>query len=419
MKITIVNTSDIRGGAAIAAYRLYKIISQKHPSSRMLVGEKLSDTAGIIDLNKSELRRALRFIRFVLERITFIVISKSRKVWFDFSPANYGQNISSHPEIKTADIINLHWINSGFLAIRDIKSIVRTGKPIIWSLHDMNTFTGGCHHAGQCTYYTQNCGNCIFVKSPSDKDLSYRVYQRKAKAYEGGNFTFIAVSNWMAERAIKSSLIGNHRIEVIPNFIDINIFKPIDKTLVRDELGFPKDKFILLFGAAKLNDKRKGFEYLIKALVEMKKLRPEISDKYILVTYGKSNWEDTLPVMHYPQFYIKDERMVAKLFQAADLYITPTIEDNLPTTVMESLGCGTPVVAFNTGGIPDMLDHRINGYIAEQKNIFDLINGITWVESHPNIREIRENCRIKAVENFSPDVISEKYLKLCSSLLRT
>jgi len=418
MKITIVNSSDIRGGAAIAAFRLFKAIRKILPETRMLVREKLTSTSGIKGLDSSLLQKCRIKFNFWFELISFILRSKGRNVWFDFSPANTGQNISRYSEIKNADIIHLHWVNGGFLSINNIRKLAKTGKPVVWSLHDMNPFTGGCHHAASCTNYMRECGNCIFLRFPFDKDLSNRVYRKKLKLFRSGNFSFIAVSNWMAERARKSSLIGNSKIEVIPNSMDTDIFKPADKFSIREELGLPRNKFLILFGAANLLDKRKGFVYLIQALDKIKETRSEISEKYGLITFGKSSIVENSPVQVYPQAYLKDDYSIAKLYQAADVYISPTIEDNLPSTVMESLSCGTPVIVFNTGGIPDMVDHKINGYLAEFKNVNDLITGIYWIENHPEINQIRENCREKVMKNFSTEVIVTKHINFYRSLIK-
>lgn len=418
MKITIVSTTDIRGGAAIAASRLFKTIHQYLPETRMLVQKKLGTSSFITELNQTFFRKAINSINFYFERISFIVRARSKNVWFDFSPSNFGRSISNLPEIKDAEIIHLHWVNHGFLSLRGIHGLAETGKKIVWTLHDMNTFTGGCHHSGLCDNYMKECGNCFFLKIPFKNDLSHRVYQRKLGLFNRDRFCFIAVSNWMAEKARKSSLIGNCRIEVIPNPLDTEIFKPAEKNNIRRELGLPNDKFLILFGAANVTDKRKGFVYLMQALEEIIKTRPEISQSFGLITFGKSGVIENFPVMLFPQAYLKDDQSVAMLYQAADMFITPTIEDNLPTTVMESLGCGTPVVAFNTGGIPDMIEHKVNGYLAEQKNIQDLISGILWVETHPEIDKIKANCRRKALENFALNVVAEKHFNLYRSLIK-
>jgi glycosyltransferase involved in cell wall biosynthesis len=418
MKITIVNTSDIRGGAAIAAFRLFKVIRDKLPETTMLVRDKLTTTIGVIGLNGSFVQRGFIQVRFWLERISFIIRSKNRDLWFSFSPANTGQNIAALPEIRNADIIHLHWVNGGFLSLRSIRSLLRTGKPIVWTMQDMWAFTGGCHYSGSCTNFMNSCGNCFFLKSPSDEDISRRIHKKKQNIYASGNISFIASSNWMAGNARKSSLAGNCRIDVLPNPIDTEIYKPGDKSAVRYELGLPRDKFLILSGAANLKDKRKGFVYLQRALKQMKKINPGISESFGLITFGKSSEVEDSDIQVFPQNYLKDDNSIARLYQAADVYIIPTLEDNLPSTVLESLACGTPVVAFKTGGIPDMVDHKLSGYLAESKNVDDLVSGINWVINHPEINEIKKNCRKKVLENFSREIIASKYINYYRSLLQ-
>jgi glycosyltransferase involved in cell wall biosynthesis len=418
MKITIVNTTDIRGGAAIAAFRLFKVIREKLPETRMLVNEKLTNTEGVSGLNNSFSQRIKIKWLFLLERMSFIIRSKNRELWFSFSTANFGRNIVNHPDIISADIVHLHWVNGGFLSFKSIRKLIKTGKPVVWTMQDMWAFTGGCHYSGSCTNFMKSCGDCFFLKSPSKKDISFQIHQKKLKLFSTGNISFIASSNWMAENARNSSLIGNRKIIVLPNPIDTTVFKPVEKIAIRAKLGLPRDKFLILSGAANLKDKRKGFSFLIEALSVMMKRNPEISENYGLVTFGKSSEVNDSVIPVYPQSYLKNDSEIAMLYQAANVYVIPTLEDNLPSTVMESLACGTPVVAFNTGGIPDMVDHKISGYLAELRNVQDLITGIDWVKNHAASAQLGQNCRKKVLENFSHEIIAEKYLNFYRSLLR-
>ena len=388
MKITIVNTSDSRGGAAIAALRLFKVLYRKLPETRMFVREKFTDNTGITGLNRSFIQRCKIQWFFLLERFRFIPRAKNKESWFSVSPADFGQCIEQYPEIRNADIIHLHWVQMGFLSTGSIRRIIKTGKPIVWTLHDMWAFTGGCHYPGDCVNYMKECGNCYFLKSPGKNDLTQKHFKKKLRLFANSNISFIAVSNWMAESARKSSLIGKGKITVLPNPIDTEIYKPADKLLVRDELGLPRDKFLILSGAANLQDKRKGFMYLIEAFEKMKQTDPGISEKFGLITFGKLSDVENPAVPIYPQSYLKDDSAIAKLYQAADVFVLPSLEDNLPSTVMESIACGTAVVAFNIGGIPDMIEHKVNGYLAELKNTDDLISGINWVKNHPEIDQL-------------------------------
>ncbi len=418
MKITIVNTTDIRGGAAIAAFRLFKALRDRLPETKMLVSEKLTDTANVVGHDNSSWQRLMIKFRFYLERISFILRSDSRDGWFAFSPANTGRDISRHPDIQNADIIHLHWINGGYLSLSSLKKLIKTGKPIVWTLQDMWAFTGGCHYTGTCTNFERGCGDCKYLKFRSGKDLSSRIHRRKMKIFSSGNINFIGSSNWMAESARRSSLAGKSKVTVLPNPIEIEIYKPADKNAIRDRLGLPRDKFLILSGAANFKDKRKGFHYLLQALRLMAETHPEISGHFGLITFGKSSDVNDSPITVYPQAYLKDDNEIAQLYQAADVFVLPTLEDNLPSTVIESLACGTPVVAFNTGGIPDMVDHKSNGYLAELRNTEDIVSGISWVENHPDLNRIRENCRTKVVLNFSPEVVATKYMSFYRTLIQ-
>ncbi len=417
MKVTFVNTSDKRGGASIAASRLFNLIHKSNPGTRMIVGEKLGKEVDVVDLNPGLFRKSLRNLRFLVERVAYIVKSSSKDYWFAFSPANTGQDISKKPEIQGADIIHLHWVNSGFLSLKNIQEIINAGKPVVWTLHDLWAFTGGCHYSGYCSNYTHNCGDCYYMKDRGKNDLSHHIHQKKQELFNANNISFIAVSNWMAECARNSSLIGNCRIEVLPNPLDTDIYSPGDKFAARKELGLPADKFLILSGAANLKDKRKGFKFLLESLVEMNEKDPGMADRFGLITFGKSSEADECVIPVYPQAYMKDERAIARLYQASDVFVLPSLEDNLPSTVMESLSCGIPVVAFNTGGIPDMVEHKSTGYLADLKNVADLSAGIKWVKDHPEIEHLKNNCRKKVVENYSHEVLSTKYINFYQSLL--
>ena len=417
MKITFINTSDIRGGAAIAAYRLFSIIRRRFPDSWMVVREKLTKDENILGSDKNLIDRLMHWSRFVLERLTVIPLVKKREYWFSLSPANFGQNISRTKQIRKADLLHLHWTSQGYLSLRGLKKLIKLNKPIVWTLHDMWAFTGGCHYSGKCINYTKTCGDCFYLKNPSPTDITNKVFKRKKKIYRNANITFVTPSQWMADVAGKSGLIGNFRIEVIGNPIDTEIFCPGDKEKVRSELGLPQELFLILCGAANLMDKRKGFNFLIEALQLMGDSEPDLRQNYGLITFGKSSHIDNDLIPVFSQSYLSDNISLAKLYQAADVYILPSLEDNLPGTVMESLSCATPVIAFRTGGIPDMVDHLSNGYLADLKSVDDLIRGIHWIKDHPELSLVKENGRQKVLNNFSQEMIAEKYIRLYNELL--
>ncbi len=418
MKITVINTSDLRGGAAIAASRLFRTLRKDMSGVRMLVRDRIGKTEDVTAVSSSSFSRLIAKLRFYLEIICFIPGARNREAWFAYSPGRFGQDISDNILVREADILHLNWINGGFLKVRDIKKLLSTGKPVVWTLHDMWAFTGGCHYPGSCKGYLAGCGNCPFLKRPGSDDLSSRLHREKMNLLASGKVSFIAVSSWMAETARNSSILRNSRIVVIPNPINTEVFTPADRISVRRELGLPEKRFIILSGAANLKDKRKGFALLLDALRILRKDTPAEADRFLLLTFGKPAEITDPPVEMRSLSYLSNESEIARLYQAADVFVLPSLEDNLPSTVMEALACGTPAVAFRLGGIPDMVDHLENGYLAEPGDPSDLLKGIRWIAEHPSSNTPGQKSREKVLENFSPRIILEKHHEFYKSLVR-
>jgi glycosyltransferase involved in cell wall biosynthesis len=344
-----------------------------------------------------------------------------RAVRFAFSTANTGIDISKQPDIANADILHLHWTNGGYLSISNIKQLLKTGKPVVWTLHDMWAFTGGCHYAGDCGHFINECGNCWMLREPNEKDISHTGWLRKAGMYKAAkNIVFVTCSNWLADVAKTSSLLKDFSIETIPNPIDTEIFSPGDKAAAREKWNIDKDAKIILFGSANILDRRKGIVYLVEALNDLKNNCKD-AENIEIVIFGKNKSFDvnTLPFKVYELNIINSQQDMAELYRLADVYVTPAVEDNLPNTVMESLACGTPVVAFNTGGIPDMVEHKQNGYLAEFKSAADFAGGIIYVLNSGRKSELAANARQKVLDNFTNELVAEKYLALYHSVLKS
>jgi len=420
MKVTLINTSDAGGGAPAACMRLLKALEQKQVDVQMLVNKKLTLEPSVSSISDNFTGRVLSKFNLLSERLPFIWFrAKSRAVRFAFSTANYGTNISKQPAVVNADVLHLHWTNFGFLSVNNLGQLFETGKPIVWTLHDMWVFTGGCHYAGDCDHLTQECGNCWMLKGANANDLSHSGWLRKCEAYKAAkNIVFVTCSTWLANVAKTSSLLKDFRIEAIPNPIDTEIFSPKDKGAARMKWNIDPKQKIILFGAANILDRRKGIIYLVEALNELKEKYMDLGDIGIVI-FGKNKSFDVsaLPFKAYEMNIINSQEEMAELYNVADVYVTPTIEDNLPNTVMESLACGTPVAAFNTGGIPDMVDHLKNGYLAEFKSAADLAAGINFVLTAKK-NELSVNARKKVLDNFTNDIVADKYLAVYRSILK-
>ena len=419
MKIVHLNTYDGNGGAGRACLRLNKALNDQGVDSYIWVNYQFGRNKDIKSFNSSLIGRALTAFKILFERFVSSAVCKKLKI--PFSVPVFGNNIAKHPALKEADIIHLHWINHAFLRPRDLSRLKRLNKPIVWTFHDSNAFTGGCHVRYSCPHYQNECGNCPLLKNSAPNDLSHKIWKKKNRAYSQLDFSIIAPSFWMKQSVSKSKLLSFRPIRVIPNTLDTAVFKPIDKRKAREKAGFKPESFIMLSGfMPSRNDLHKGTPYLLQALDIFMKQHKASADQIELLVFGNRD-EKNLPEFPFKTTFagtIQDDEKLALYYSAADVFLTPSLEDNLPNTVMESLSCGTPVVAFTTGGIPDMVSHQFNGYLAEYRSAEDFAAGISWVFQHLNRNELTQNARHTVMERFSEVIVAQNHIELYQRLLK-
>ena len=416
MRVLIVNTSERLGGAAIAAGRLMEALNNNGIKAKMLVKEKQTDRLSIVGLKKNW----WGVCQFIWERIVIWKENGFRKHnLFAVDIANTGTDITGIPEFQGADIIHLHWTNQGMLSLNDIKKILQSGKPVVWTMHDMWPCTGICHHARECDNYHQECHHCPYIyKGGGKKDLSNQVFRKKKELYRLAPITFVACSQWLKDRASQSALLNGHTIVNIPNPINTNLFKPQSMAEARNRMGLPTNKKLILFGSVKVTDKRKGIDYFIECCKLLAEKHPELKEELGVVVYGKNSeyLKPLIPFQVYALDYINNDKDLVNIYNAVDLFVTPSLEENLPTTIMEAMSCGVPCVGFNVGGIPEMIDHLHNGYVAEYKSAEDLANGIIWTLSESEYRTLSgEACR-KAISNYSESIVAKKYIDIYNKI---
>lgn len=418
MKITLINKDDFGGGAAMACLRLFKALKANDLDVSMLVQKKTVPDESVKSTVHNKFDKCRSEFNFLYERLSFILKERDKSVRFAFSQANAGSDIIDEDDIKNADLLHLHWVNGGFLSLDNINSLLKLNKPVVWTLHDMWPFTGGCHYSGDSERFLNECGNCHFLKHPSPNDISHIGWSKKQAIYNSNpKITFIACSNWMRDMALKSSLLRGNEVITIANPIDVDVFSKQDKTLSRQKWGVPVDARVILFGAANINHTRKGINYLIEALHKIRETESDMNQVIQVVMFGKSKDFDfkriPFPVISLP--IINSESDIAEIYSLADVFVLPSLEDNLPNMAMEALSCSTPVVAFDTGGVKDMVDHCENGYLAEYMSSGDLAKGILYVLRDSG--NLALNARAKILENFSYPIIAEKHIQLYNRLL--
>lgn len=424
MNIVHLSTYHRFGGAAVAANRLHRALLSASVESTLLVGtsnrqEKHQSEPGVTYLANNFLAEQTAFGRFVAERLYFLPFERDPSVRFQFSPAAFGANLNFHPAIQQADILHLHWINLGFLSIDSLRSLFSLGKPIVWTLHDQWAFTGGCHYSRGCDHYLSHCRACPYLKKPGPRDLSYRVFEQKVRLFETANVMFTPPSRWLANEAMRSKLLRRFPFTVIPNTIDQKIYCPVDRAEAERFFDLPSgvNKPQLLFGSANVTDTRKGFHYFAEALTLLHQQHPNLTPEILVFGKGRSYLFDELPYPIRPLGVLTTEDEIVAAYNAADALVVPSLEDNLPNTILESLSCGTPVVGFRTGGIPELIDHGQNGYLAAVGSAQELADGLAFVLTHPTPELLRQNARQSAETRFSEEIIVDQHLDLYRQLL--
>jgi glycosyltransferase involved in cell wall biosynthesis len=403
-------TYDLRGGASRAAYRLHQGLRDLGVASSMLVQFKASEDRQVILAHpNTRAGRAGAQLRAVADRLPLQLYGRYDKA--EFSPHWLPDGVPSRIKGLPADVVHLHWVSTGFLSV---ESIGRLDRPVVWTLHDMWPFTGGCHYSGDCAGYRQSCGACPELHSSAELDLSRWVWRRKAASWNKLDMTLVCPTSWMAKRAQASSLFAGGRVQVIPLGINTDVYRPVDSTVARQLLHLPFDKKLVLFGAQGGADNvRKGRDLLEQAL--LRATNSAAWSNLHLVVFGSPEntgaHELTSITTHLGQLH--DDLSLVLAYSAADVMIVPSREDNFPLTALEALACGTPVVGFDSTGLADVIDHQQNGYLARSFNVDDLLSGILWVlEDDERRRRLARQARVKTQEHFAIARVASAYLDL-------
>jgi glycosyltransferase involved in cell wall biosynthesis len=413
MRVVKLSTMDSSGGAARAALRLHAGLRAGGIDSRVVVQYKTVDDDLIYGPHGITAKLAAN-TRLLIDQLP--VIPHWHHSSDVFAPGWLSGNAWRQANALKPDIVHLHWITKAFLGIRDL---VRLNAPIVWTLHDMWAFTGGCHYDTGCGRYLHACGSCPVLGSRHDNDLAQRMQAAKLREWEQLDMTIVCPSRWLADCARNSTLLGRHRIEVIPNGINLQQYRPIEKAAARKHLSITTDDRLILFGAMDPTaNPRKGFSHLQSGLEQLAALGWNKHTRVIVFGTSESKQQSLsgFPVQHIPPLQ-RDEDLAA-LYSAADVFVAPSLQDNLPNTVMEALACGTPCVAFDIGGMPDLIEHRKNGYLATPRDNESLARGIAWVlEDLSRWQQLSRQARAFTTEHFDLTAVAKQYTQLYSEIL--
>ena len=417
MKVVHLNTTDTRGGAAIAAYRLHRGLRRQGRDSTMFVANRYSDdpTVAAFEPPLDFTSRLSRILRKELIWRNFVRYQTTRPDGCDsFSDdrSEYGATLVR--QLPSSDLINLHWV-AGFLDYQSFFSQLPRDVSIVWTLHDMNPFTGGCHYNEGCSRYTQGCGVCPQLGSHRLKDLSHKIWQRKRKAFarlHSDRLHIVTPSIWLAEEAKRGPLLERFPISSIPYGVDTKVFSLQDPGIARAALELPHNAKVVLFIAVSTAKRRKGFVYLAEALSGLKKI-PNL----LVVSLGHGKPSISSNIAHLHLGHIDNERLLSLIYSSAEIFAVPSLEDNLPNCVLESMSCGTPVVGFKVGGISEMVRQGVTGLLVPPQDVKALRAAIAELLQDPaKLKEMTENCRRIATEEYSLQVQAQRYVDLYETI---
>lgn len=415
MKILFTNATSVKGGAARASLRNFDALKKMGANVEFWVDQKGQHRSDVNGFTHSWLKKKYHQLLYRIERRKILKLRNPQGGFWSVSKLNR-YNVQQLLHQQPA-IVHLNWINDNFLSVGELAKL---DMPVVWTFHDMWAFTGGCHYSGDCTNYQTGCGECYMLNRPAKNDFSRQSFVLKEKALSNVNLTLVCPSTWMADMARSSRMFKNNRIEVIPNCLNTEVYSPGNKAELLKELQLDATRMQVLFGAVNsLSDVRKGGQLLLEVLEKLGN-DEYWQNKIELVVFGsdKSSLLSALPFPIKYLGFITDENFLAKVYAAADLFLVTSREDNLPNTIMESMACGTPVAAFNVGGIKDMVDHQVNGYLAAPFDVDDYINGIKFILSNEDSSHFRHQCRHKVLTTFSEAVVAQRHFELYQELLK-
>lgn len=408
MKVVLVNKSDSKGGAAVVSLRLVHALADAGIDARMLVIDKQTDDPLVGTMGSKWGNKW----RFLAERVgVWCRNGFNRSTLFMTDPATHGVNISNHPWIKEADVVCLNWVNQSTLSLNGIKRLAQSGRPIVWTMHDMWNCTGSCHHAYECQGYKTTCESCHLLGTKG-RDLSTITQERKRRLYSASNIHFVAVSNWLSAKCKESNLMRNNDIGVIANAFPVEDFSA--DRLPNSDYGIEDDKKVIVMGAARLDDPVKGFNHLIAATKHITEHKPELAQRLHLLLFGAIKDVALLDQIALPYTHLGMVNDVASVYRHGDIVLSTSLYETLPGTLIEGQASGCLPVTFGMGGQTDIVDHLKTGYIAEYKDAASVAEGIEWAVGANVSRQFLHD---EVERKFAASKIAQQYIKLFEKII--
>lgn len=416
MKVVHLNASD-KGGASIVAQRLNAALNQYTTvsSQHLIFDSSRSDLPETQVWANTPLRKLRALVNHALDKFDFLQYERDPSMRFQFNHARIGVDISEHPLILDADIIHIHWILKGFLSFDSLKKLLSLGKPVVWTCHDLWPFTGGCFYLRNCEELKKGCGNCFYLSNSENMDSSRLWLYQKSQLFTIPNLFWVSPSSWVIDQVRDSILFKqNGPIKKIPNPVNVLTLKVLnqnEKVIERENRGLDPNKFTLLFSAAFIDNPVKGFVDFCNII----RMLP--SDTIQAVVIGKSKHKIDLPIPFLNTGYLSDLNEIQTLFSLVDVYITSSTEETFGMTVAESLASGVPVICYDVGALPELIDNGVNGFVYPKGEWKQMAEGVVKLIDNPELlAEFSVNARIKAETLYDEAKVSQQYAELYHSI---
>lgn len=416
-RVVHVSWSDAVGGAAKAAWRIHDAVRRAGVDSRMLVevGESGDPAVAVAPPTPglaAAVRRRVRPRRRAAALDAHAAHIAAHYQLFSIDRADDPHRaLAGLLAMRPFDLVHLHWV-SRFVDYAGFFPHLPPGLPVVWTLHDMNPFTGGCHYSGTCPRFAEQCGCCPALRSDVFNDPSNQAFRRKADALDDTRVAVVSPSRWLAGESARSRLFNRYEHHVIANPVDTGVFRPIDPAAARAALGVPADAKVVLFIAESAGVKRKGIGHVIDVADRLRGAVPGLT----FLSLGKATPPLPAGVPHVPLGFVAADRLLPIAYSAADLTLVPSLQDNLPNTVVESLACGTPVVGFDVGGIPDMVRDGVTGHVVPAGDAAAMAAAARRVLTAASPGDLRRTCRAVADAEYSAAVQGRRYAELYARL---
>jgi len=409
LNVLHISTSDNLGGSGRSAYRIHTGLKRLGVRSRMIVGTKATNDGDVELIARGpSLQKLDAWSNRITGRLSYQYL---------FYPSSWA--LLRRAWLRQADVVQLYNTHGGYFS-HTVLPLISRRRPIVWRLSDMWPMTGHCAYSFDCEGWKTGCGSCPILSDQPElyRDTTALLWRIKNWLYARSALTIAAPSKWIAGLAKESPLLGRFDVELIPNGLDTDIFRPLPKEAAREHFGIAGSEKVILFSAHSILDKRKGGAVLQEALERLAEMDHPSGITLLVVGLGADHWKVQSPFKVKLLDHLKTDEELATLYSAADVFVLPTLAENLPNGVLESMACGTPAVTFDVGGCSDAVRHMETGYLAKYRDGEDLGRGLKLILSDPDLRQrLGKNSRKVVEAEYGIQLQAQRYKNLYERLL--